>query len=252
VRRVLLALVLVLLVAGCGGDEATTDTTTTTTTTAPAETTDIRVYFLLDGKVWPVAREVDETDAVAQAALEELLAGPTDEEEVQLSFSSAIPQGVELDSVSVEGGVASVELSDELDEEGLAEVVYTASQFPTVESVEVAGKSYARADFEDLTPAILVESPLYFQDVGNPVRATGTANTFEATFQYQLTDTDGRIVDENFVTATSGTGTRGTFDFTTKKYEIPFDGYGALIVYESSAKDGSRINLREIPVRMSK
>jgi germination protein M len=252
VRRVLLALVLVLLVAGCGGDEATTDTTTTTTTTAPAETTDIRVYFLLEGKVWPVAREVDETDAVAQAALEELLAGPTDEEEVQLSFSSAIPQGVELDSVSVEGGVASVELSDELDEEGLAEVVYTASQFPTVESVEVAGKSYARADFEDLTPAILVESPLYFQDVGNPVRATGTANTFEATFQYQLTDTDGRIVDENFVTATSGTGTRGTFDFTTKKYEIPFDGYGALIVYENSAKDGSRINLREIPVRMSK
>ncbi len=253
-RRLLLVSVLVLLLAGCGGgdDEATTDTTTTTTTTAPAQTTDVRVYFLLDGKVWPVAREVDETDAVAQAALEELLAGPTDEEEVQLEFSSAIPQGVELDSVSVEDGVANVELSDELDQEGLAEVVYTASQFPTVESVEVGGTRYTRDDFEDLTPAILVESPLYFQDVGNPVRATGTANTFEATFQYQLTDTDGRIVDEDFVTATSGTGTRGTFDFTTKEYEIPFDGFGALIVYELSAKDGSRINLREIPVHMTK
>jgi len=105
---------------------------------------------------------------------------------------------------------------------------------------------------ENLTPAILVESPLYFEEVGNPVRATGTANTFEATLQYELTDTDGRIVDDGFVTATSGSGTRGTFDFTTKEYEIPFDGVGALFVFELSAKDGSRINLREIPVRMAK
>jgi hypothetical protein len=49
------------------------------------------------------------------------------------------------------------------------------------------------------------------------------------------------------VTATSGTGTRGTFDFTTEPYTVPFDGVGALIVFEHSAKDGSRINLVEIP-----
>jgi hypothetical protein len=244
-------LVLVLLLVGCGDDDDAVTTDTQPTTTAPAETTDLRVYLFLDGKVWPVAREVDEIDAVATAALEELLAGPTDEEEVQLSFSTAIPDGVELESVTVDGGVARVELSEELPEEARAQVVYTASQFPTVTAVELGGESYTRADFEDLTPAILVESPLYFQDVGNPVRATGTANTFEATFQYELTDTDGRVVDSGFVTATSGSGTRGTFDFTTKAYEIPFDGVGALIVYELSAKDGSRINLREIPVRMS-
>lgn len=253
-RRAFLLVVLVLLLAGCGGgdDETTTTDTGTTTTTAPAETTDLSVYFLYGGKVWPVLREVEETDAVATAALEQLLVGPTDEEEVQFMFSSAIPDGVELESVTIDGGVAQVELSDDLPSEALAQVVYTASQFPTVDSVEVSGESYTRGDFEDLTPAILVESPLYFQDVGNPVRATGTANTFEATFQYELTDTDGRIVDKNFVTATSGSGTRGTFDFTTKEYDIPFDGVGALIVYELSAKDGSRINLREIPVRMEK
>jgi hypothetical protein len=254
VRLSFLGVLLVLLVAGCGGGggggEGMT-TVTETTTTTPAESTDLRVYFFLEDKVWPVAREVDETDAVATAALEELLAGPTDEEEVQFSFSTAIPDGVELESVTVDGGVARVELSEELPEEAKAQVVYTASQFPTVDAVDLGGESYTRADFEDLTPAILVESPLYFQDVGNPVRAIGTANTFEATFQYELTDTDGRIVDSGFVTATSGSGTRGTFDFTTKPYEVPFDGVGALIVYELSAKDGSRINLREIPVRMS-
>ena len=243
-RLALVALGSVLLLAGCGGDGDEAATTDTGTTTAQAETTAVGVYWLFEGKVWPATREVEETEAVATAALEELLAGPTDEEEVQFGFSTAIPGGVDLESVSVEDGVARVDLSGDLPEEALAQVVYTASRFPTVDSVEVGGESYTRGDFEGLTPAILVESPLYFDDVSNPVRATGTANTFEATFQYELADTDGRIVDQGFVTATSGSGTRGTYD-------IPFDGVGALIVYEISAKDGSRINLREIPVRMS-
>lgn len=250
VRWALLALV-VLLLAGCGGDGDEAATTDTGTTTAPTETTALAVYWLFEGKIWPALREVEQTEAVATAALEELLAGPTAEEEVQFSFSTAVPEGTELESVSVEDGVARVDLSGDLPEEALAQVVYTASEFPTVDSVEVGGESYAREDFESLTPAILVESPLSFEDVGNPVRATGTANTFEATFRYELADTDGRIVDEGFVTATSGSGTRGTFDFTTNAYEIPFDGVGALIVFEVSMEDGSRIHLREIPVRMS-
>ncbi|MGI8862449.1 MAG: Gmad2 immunoglobulin-like domain-containing protein [Gaiellaceae bacterium] len=84
----------------------------------------------------------------------------------------------------------------------------------------------------------------------SPLRATGTANTFEANFQYELTDTDGRIIAEDFVTATSGTGTRGTFEFSVP-FEVDF-GVGSLIVFESSAKDGSRINLVEIPLRMKR
>lgn len=255
-RRALLALasmaVGLLLLAGCGdGDDGDTGTTDTVTTTQPAETTALSVYWLLDGKVWPVLREVEETETVAEAALEELLSGPTQEEEDELFFSSAVPEGLELESVEVEDGVARVELSEEIPEEALAQAAYTVTQFPTVDSVEIAGETYTRADFEALTPAILVESPRFFEEVGNPVRATGTANTFEANFQYELTDTDGRIVDEGFVTATSGSGERGTFDFTTDEYEIPFDGVGALFVFELSAEDGSRMNLVEIPVRMS-
>jgi len=73
--------------------------------------------------------------------------------------------------------------------------------------------------------------------------AIGAANT--------LSFTDGRIIAENFVTATSGTGTRGTFEFTVP-FEVNFDGVGTLIVFEASAKDGSRINLVEIPLRMKR
>ena len=251
-RRALLIGVLALLLAGCGGGDGTAEPTDTDTETTPAETTSLSVYWLREGKVWPALREVEETEAVAEVALEELLAGPTDGEEAELFFSTAIPDGASLESVAVENGVAEVELSAELPHEALAQVVYTASQFETVDSVEVGGESYTRADFEDVTPAILVESPRYFEDVDNPLRAVGTANTFEATFQYELTDTDGRIVDQSFVTATSGSGERGTFDFTTNEYEIPFDGIGALFVFEISAKDGSRTNLVEIPVRMSR
>ena len=250
-----LALLLVaaaLLVAGCGGGDDESSSTDTATTTAPAETIALRVYFLRDGRVWPVAREAEETKAVASAALEELLAGPTGQEVADLDLSTAIPSGTELDSLEITDGVATVELSAEMPDAALAQVVYTLTQYPTVSSVEIDGKSYTRADFEDRTPLILVESPLAFEDVVSPLRVTGTANTFEATFNYELTDTDGLIVDKNFVTATSGSGTRGTFDFTTDPFTVPFDGVGSLIVFEFSAEDGSRVNLVEIPLRMAK
>ena len=92
----------------------------------------------------------------------------------------------------VEDGVATVPLDANLLREALAQVVYTLTQLPTVESVDDPGATVDRADFEDETPAILVESPLSFEEVTSPLRAPGTANTFEANFQYELTDYDGR------------------------------------------------------------
>jgi hypothetical protein len=251
-RALLLAVAAVFLVAGCGGDDNEATPTETATVTTPVVTSDVRVYFLRDDKVWPVARQVPATKAVAGAALGALLAGPTDQETSDLNVSSAVPTSGSPDyDVVIEDGVAKVEAAGDWTTEGLAQLVYTLTQFAAVKKVEINGKTYTRADFEDQTPGILVESPLPFADVSSPIRATGTANTFEATFNYELTDTDGKIVDENFVTATSGTGTRGTFDFTTKKFSVPFSGVGSLVVFERSAEDGSRTKLVEIPLRMS-
>ena len=264
--RALLAVGVVVLVAatGCGGGgnatsteltTTTTATTTTSTTTPSAETTAFRVYFLRKGQVWPVARQVQKTQAVASAALDALLQGPTKQERTDLQLTTAIPEvnpSIERLAIDKTTGIARYSPATTLDNKALAQVVYTLTQFSTVKSVEVGGKRYTRADFEAQTPTILVESPLSFQDVSSPLRVTGTANTFEATFQYELTDTDGKIVDSHFVTATSGTGTRGTFDFTTNPFTVPFDGVGELIVFELSAKDGSRIHLQEIPLRMKR
>ena len=242
-RAVLLLLAVALLAGGCGGDSA------------DEETTSAKVYFLMDGKVWPVQRDIPADGNAASHLLSALHDGPTDDE-VELGLSSALADDdASTDWVpSVSDGVVSVTPGRQLTPLELAQVVYTLTgHAPDVKTVEIdGGKRYTRADFEDQTPAILVESPLPFEEVTSPITATGTANTFEATFNYELTDTDGRIVDENFVTATSGTGTRGTFEFTTKPFTVPFDGVGSLIVFEPSAEDGSRTKLVEIPLRMSK
>jgi len=243
VTRLLPALVVLALLTGCGGGDGESERTDTDTT--------VSVYWLRDGKVWPALRVVGPAERVASAATLALLEGPTEQEETELALTTEIPDVGEVPEVSIEDGVATVQLDVGLVDEALAQVVYTLTQFPTVERVEIQERIVTRADFEDQTPAILVESPLSFEEVTSPLRVTGTANTFEANFQYELTDTDGRIIAEDFVTATSGTGTRGTFEFSVP-FEVNFDGVGSLIVFEASAKDGSRINLVEIPLRMKR
>jgi immunoglobulin-like protein involved in spore germination/sporulation and spore germination protein len=242
VALVLVALVAGLALVGCGdGDD---EAVTTDTATTPVESTPLRVYFVRDGQVWPVAREVG--DALSdEIALDQLLDGPNADES-EIGLETALPEGLESADVTVEDGVATVELegAGDLTREALAQIVYTETALPLVESVAIDGESFTRADFEEQTPSVLVESPLPFAEVTSPLRATGTANTFEANFQYELLGADGEVVDENFVTATSGTGTRGTFDFTTGE----FDDITALVVFESSAEDGSRMHEVEIPL----
>jgi Immunoglobulin-like domain of bacterial spore germination/Sporulation and spore germination len=250
VTRLAFVLAALALLAGCGDDDD--EAGRETTTTVPSQMAEVRVYFLRDDEVWPVRREVDTTDGEANAAIAALLQGPTAQEVMDLGLATAIPETDEDAAVTIENGVAELQLDVQLADPGLAQVVYTLTQFPEVERVEVQERFLTRADFEERTPAILVEAPLAYEDVESPLRVTGTANTFEANFEYELTDTDGKIVDESFVTATSGSGTRGTFDFTTDAFTVPFDGVGALIVFERSAEDGSRINLVEIPLRMTR
>jgi len=246
VKRALLLALAVLLLAGCAGDDSTADETSTVTLPAFSNA---RVYWLLDGKVWPVVRDVQASDDATTAVMDELVAGPSPQEQEELELTTAIPAQA-TPEVSVENGVATVELDEELSPEGRAQVVYTLTQFPTVESVEIDGEGYTRADFEEQTPSVLVESPLAFEQVATPLRAEGTANTFEANFAFTITDAEGVLLAENFVTATSGTGTRGTFEFSESFTAAPGSEI-TLTVFENSAEDGSRMNEVEIPLTVA-
>jgi hypothetical protein len=250
--------VLALAACGGGGGTTSTETSTSTTTTATTETTEttettqpettsFRIYLLRDGRVQPVARTAAKTAAVANAAFQGLISGATKAEQ-QLGLSTEVPS-VKPWSLALDKGVVRLETATEFNRLALAQIVYTLTQFPTVKAVEIAGMRYTRADFEDETPIILVESPLPFQTVKSPLRATGTANTFEATFNYDLIGPDGKVISTHFVTATSGSGQRGTFDFSVP-FSVERPGDGKLIVYELSAKDGSRIHEGEIPIRL--
>jgi spore germination protein GerM len=260
---------------GTDGTGTTSTSTTarpgqTTTTGAGSDTIAVKVYFTRDEKIATAGRVIPRTQSVGAAAMRSLLEGPA-EAESAAGMVTAIPEGTTFLGLDIQNGVATVDLSREYASGGgslsmmmrLAQVVFTLTQFPTVqgvnfmldgEPIDVLGGEgiildhpMTRADFEDLSPAILVESPILGATVSSPVRITGTANTFEATFMINIVDNDGLIIADEFATATSGTGTRGTFDVTVQ-YPSGHAGNGALIVFESSAKDGSPINVVEIPI----
>ena len=243
-------------------------------TQSSGETSVIRAYFHLNGRpgsagLVPVLREVPATRAVATAAVTALLAGPSAEEE--RAMSSTIPAGTRLLGLSIASGVAMVDLSSEFDSGGgsasvigrLAQVVFTLTQFPTVTSVSfrvegrivtvfsgegvVLNRSVARADYEDLLPAIFVDRPAYGAALGNADRITGSANVFEGTFQVSVIDRAGSAVAHQIVMATCGTGCRGTFSMALS-YGVAEPQWGTLRVWEASARDGSAVNVRDYPV----
>jgi hypothetical protein len=273
------AIVLVLgalVLAGCdGGSEQSgpadeTPTTSTDGATTPAQTS-VAVYFLRDEKVSPVRRSIAATPAVARAALEELLAGPT-EDEAATGLTSAIPEDTSLRDLAVADGVATVDLDGRFDDGGgsasmlgrVAQVVATLTRFPTVQRVAfridgnpvtaIGGEGVVvdppvdRRAIEAQTPQILVESPLPGDAVTSPLRLRGTANVFEATVSIDVRTASGKLLKRTFTTATSGTGTRGTFDTTVALPDR--QGDVVVIAYEASAEDGSPLHVVEVPLRV--
>jgi hypothetical protein len=249
-----------LLLAGCGGGgETTTPGTTAATstgTTTAAGTITVRTFFYRDAALVPVEVEVAQTEAVATAAVERLLEGPPP------GYETALPEGVRLSGIEVADGVATATFSASLgapSRTAQAQIVSTLAQFPTVSSARIAvdgsgpvlltdggGRPLDGAspeDYVDLTAEapIFVETPARDSTVSSPVLASGTANVFEATFLVEIWSGD-RALRTEVITATSGTGTRGTWE---KRLELP-SGPVKLRFYEASAKDGSPQNETEV------
>jgi germination protein M len=247
----------VLALAGCGSDdeEGRSAGGTTATATEPQATTSVpetspvvlALYFVRDGKLGFAQRATTSGPQVGTAALNELLKGPTAADRTA-GLTTDIPSGTSLERLAIEDGVAQVELSKPLGEPATAQVVFTLTSFPTVRRVELEGEQHVRSDFEEVTPAVLVESPAPGDQVTSPLRIAGTANTFEATFQVEVLGSGRRVLGKRFVTATSGSGTRGSFDAAVTFAAQP--GPATLVVYELSAEDGSRINEVEIPLEI--
>lgn len=243
----------------------------------PVETMVVRAYYVLNGPVGvaglvPTLRVVPKTAGVARAAMDALL----DSSKILDKYpqiSTAIPSGTKLLGISIKNSIATVDLSREFESGGgsasafnrLGQVVYTLTQFSTVRSVlfQVEGETVttfgsegivlegpqARADFRDQLPTIFVDRPAYGAAAGNPVRVTGNADVFEATFRIAILDAAGKVLTDRQAMATCGGGCepRGTFDATVQ-YDVPKAQWGTLRVYYGSAKDGSPQDIRDYPV----
>jgi hypothetical protein len=245
-------------------------------TSGPAggDTMTFEVWFAAgQGFLFVTRRTEPASPRIGTVAVEALLEGPTAPER-DAGVASAVPQGSELLGLTIEDGLATVDLSRGFESGGgslsvmlrLAQLTYTLTQFPTVDGVvlELEGEPVetfsgeglivdhpmTRETWSDLLPAILVEGPGIGERVSSPFTVTGTADLFEATVSISLLDASGRELVRTFTTATCGTGCRGMFSKTIR-YEVASSQTGTLRVYEASAENGEPINVVEIPVVLS-
>jgi len=125
---------------------------------SPTGALSINVYFNNDqldpeyscNKVFPVERIIPKTQAVARAALEELLKGPTAEEKTN-GYVSNINQGVKIQNLTIDpstgGGTAKVDFDEQLEYQVggscrvaaiRAQITETLKQFSTVQNVIIS------------------------------------------------------------------------------------------------------------------
>ncbi|MFP4514038.1 MAG: Gmad2 immunoglobulin-like domain-containing protein [Acidimicrobiales bacterium] len=246
------------------------------------DTTTVRLYYLAPGGDTParagpfltsVEREIPSTPGIALATLRELVDGPAEDDQQLLDdLSTSVPEDTLVLGVTIDDGLATVDLSREFESGGgsfsmfsrLAQVVYTVTQFPTVDEVsfELDGEPVtafsgegimldepvSRDDYLDLLPAVFVDEPAAGAEVESGMEVTGMATVFEATFLYRLETADGTVLDEGTAMAESGVET-SPFDFTID-YDVDEEQQGTLTVWEESAQDGSVQGERVTPLTL--
>ena len=240
-----------------GGTVSTLDTGGSSTSQGTAGMTTYQVWFTRGESLFVVKRSQPATPRIGTAAMESLLAGPEPRERAA-AVGSQIPSSTQLLDLTIDGGVATVDLTSEFESGGgsasmnmrIAQVVYTLTQFPSVKGVlfaldgqpvdvlggegVVVDQPVTRKDYRGLVPAIVVEDPQIGERVDNPVVVEGNANVFEANVTIEIVDASGRIVGSTFTTATCGTGCRGTFSVEVH-YEVPSATRGLIIVHDDDA-----------------
>ena len=222
--RLLILTAAALLLCGCGSDSHGTVVSVTTVPVSPKPMT-VTVFAVEQGLLHPKIERVPHTEAVATATLGALgIAAP----------------------VTISNGTATVDLAKATNEQ-VAEIVFTLTQFASVQQVDVAGrKGLTRDDFAAFVPPILIEKPVPGDDVPQTFHVSGTASVFEATFVVQLVR-DGKVLSKQTVTASEGAPGRGTFDATFTASP------GALVVvaFAPSAADGTPQHEVDVPVTVT-
>lgn len=205
------ALLAVLAVTGCG-PKSHTATQGTVNPTVPKM--HLTVFQITGGTLAAKDVTVPKTEGVAAAALHAL--------------------GIDA-AVTISGGTATVDLANPTDDQ-VAEIVYTLTQFPSVQRVDIAGKTgLTRADERQFVAPILIESPAAGATIPAAFTVSGSASVFEATLVVEVV-AGGKTILHQTITASEGAPERGTF---SAALHVATTGSVKLIAYAPSAADGS-------------
>jgi hypothetical protein len=248
--------------------------TPTPTGSAQPQTMETAVYYLKDnGTEVYLVREVHtlpKTEGVARAALNELISATP----VTDGAFRVLPADTKILGISIKDGLATVDFSKEVlsanvgaggESAGIASIVDTLTEFPTIQKVQftVEGSAdkgmewwghvglYVQPFSRNLSlvyePAIWVTAPTAGKKVASPFTLRGNARVFEATVSWRLKDDAGTVLAEGFTNAAEGAPGRGDFE-TTVSFTPSTSGKGQLEVFETSMKDGSDMNKVTIPL----
>lgn len=304
-KRPIILLILILalfafasiLLSGCrpASRQRTTSTATTTTAIAPTTSTTAKeeitltLYFVKsqDGVMFlvPESRSIPKTKAVAKAAVEELIKGPT-----QPGHISVIPRNTKVLSVKIKNGLATVDFSKEVlnanvgsdgEELGIAQVVDTLTEFPTISKVKflVEGRDKGKIDGREIqdwwghvglsgqpfsrnesliqggvvrTNAITVDLPRAFTVASSPLTVKGKVTVFEARFNVRVLDKNNNVLADQPITAQNFEN--GPFEETVSFSKPSIPGRGTVLfyfhspIYFHSPKDGSEVTLASVTV----
>ena len=185
-------------------------------------------------------------------------------------FANMVPSAVEILGVTADDHTVTVDMNDAFlagsgsgllgDFTMLNQLIYTTTAQGGFESVlfTVNGEPVTAFGSEgldlsepqgqdaylDQLNSVNVDSPAQGQG-DEPLVIAGFANVFEATVSLEVVDSSGNVVQEDFTTATCGTGCWGAYEF---EVDYPFVGGETIRVFWHSAEDGSPSDVVSIPV----
>ncbi len=248
------------------------------------ETHQVVLYFSDNDlmETYRIEKEIDVRtgDHLAKSALEAWINGPEHEQLVGLIDSDVI-----IEYVEDVDGMAQVSFSKEIQESNLGstgelmfaeQIAMIMEQFGfertqiLVEGREVETllghlyigepieandpESYQWVDEKDSQEIVLqnvafrIYEPTPNTEVKDRIVVRGLARVYEGTLLYEFED-GHYILDEGFTTASEGAPGWGEFEIIIE-LDDESDYSGRVILFEESAKDGSRINELKIPVHV--
>lgn len=191
----------------------------------PQQAREVDAWFVRQGQsgVWLESESVrldESTLEVLRAAVEAIVSGQA----ANPDLTSFVPPETQLLDMSIEDGLALVDLSSDLarasgsSSQELAfaqQLAQTATQFDSVDAVRllVEGEPVTEvwghvdwsepvtADPQMISPVIIDQPAWSSAQPGGQITASGTANTFESTVELRLIGPDGAVVEETFTTA---------------------------------------------------